>query len=577
MMNLVRVDLNRLEITKERLSNELKSIGGRALCARILNQEVPSDTDPLGAQSKIILASGPLAGTRAPSCGRLSIGAKSPLTYGIKEANTGGPAGQKLDRLGVRAVVIEGAANRDQPCLLKISRGEMTLESAKSYQQLGNYELSKELRKQYPGKASIISIGPAGERGWKAAAVTLTDKDGRSSRHAARGGLGAVLGAKGVKAIIIDDGMSENPEIADKAAFRSTIKDWVQTIKSDKQIFGIRRYGTPGSISILSWLGSMPIKNYSSEALNGVEKISGESIRQINLERGGKMVGCMPGCPVKCSIVYHDSDNQPITSSLEYQTIALLGTNLGITDLDIIAKLDYLADNLGIDAIELGSSLGVAASAGKIKMGDAQSIFGAMKEIEEGTEFGSILGNGVVETCKALDVKRIPAYKGQAIPAHDPRIAKPAGVTYATSPMGADHTVGISYEKYHTKSGQVKRSLESQILNTVWDAFGFCQLSAPQDKSLALAYLRDLTNARFGIDLTVADLVEIGKETLKQELKFNQNSGFYSVHEAEPGFIRNEPAGPRKTVFDIESSEIESLWNKLDSFTYSDDSRSFAD
>ena len=569
-LGLVRVNLTNLNIQTETLSEEWKHIGGRALCARILSREVPSDIDPLGPDSKLVFACGPLAGTRAPSCGRLSIGAKSPLTFGIKEANTGGPVAQKLDRLGIRAIIIEGAAEKNQVYILKINRNEMTLEPANSYLGVGNYELVKQLRNQFQKNSSVISIGMAGDRGWKAAAITLTDKDGRSSRHAARGGLGAVLGKKGIKAIVIDDEATETPLLMDKPAFQSTVKDWVQTIKSDKKIFGMRRFGTPGTISILSWLGSMPMKNYSAETLEGVERISGEAIRQLNVARGGKMTGCMPGCPVKCSIVYHNSDGLPLTSSLEYQTIALLGTNLGITDPDVIARMDYLADNIGVDTIELGSALGVAASAGKINMGDPQSVFAAMKEVEEGTEFGSILGNGVVATCKALGITRVPAYKGQAIPAHDPRVSKPAGVTYASSPMGADHTVGISYDRYHTKKGQVERSLASQVLNTVWDAFGFCQLSVPQDKSIALNYLMDLTNARFGTEFSVAELVDIGKDTLKLELSFNKNSGFYSVHDSEPDFIRNEPTGPRKTVFDVASTEIDSIWQKLDAFTYKD-------
>ena len=569
-MKLVRVDLTKLKIRSETLSEELKHLGGRALCARIIDREVPSHIDPLSPDAKLVIACGPLAGTRAPSCGRLSIGAKSPLTFGIKEANTGGPVAQKLDRLGIRAIVFEGAAEPGNTYILKIDQNGIKLELANAYLGLGNYALVKELKKNIQSQSSIISIGMAGDRGWKAAAITLTDKDGQSSRHAARGGLGAVLGTKGIKAVVIDDSSAETPALADKSAFRSTVKEWVQTIKSDKKIFGMRRFGTPGTISILSWLGSMPMKNYSADTLEGVERISGEAIRQLNLERGGKMTGCMPGCPVKCSIVYHNSDGLPITSSLEYQTIALLGTNLGITDPDVIARLDYQADNLGIDTIELGSALGVAASAGKIKMGDPKSVFAAMKEIEEGTEFGAILGNGVVATCQALGVTRIPAYKGQAIPAHDPRVTKPAGVTYASSPMGADHTVGISYDKYHTKKGQVERSLASQILNTVWDAFGFCQLSVPQDKSTALTYLKDLTNARFGTSCSISDLVDIGKNTLKLELGFNKNSGFYSVHESEPAFIRSEPVGPRKTVFDIESTEIDLIWQKLDSFVYED-------
>ncbi|NQU66006.1 MAG: aldehyde ferredoxin oxidoreductase, partial [SAR324 cluster bacterium] len=489
-----------------------------------------------------------------------------PLTMGIKESNVGGPAGQKMDRLGLRAVIVEGANTEGKYSLLKIDKDGISLEAADQYKGFKNYDLAKKLVAVHGRDAAIISIGLAGERRWKSAAITMTDKDGDSARHAGRGGLGAVMGAKGLKAIVINDSGAGNIEMADRDAYRATIKKWAAFAREDKTMQGMARFGTPGNAGFFESIRAMPVLNYSNDPLADVANLTGDSIKKLNEPRGGKMVGCMPGCLVKCSIVFNDADGKYVTSSYEYETIALMGSNLGIVDLDVIAKFDYIVDNLGLDSIELGSSLGLAASAGKMKMGDAASALALLDEIERGTEFGTVLGNGVVATGKALGIDRIPAFRGQSIPAHDPRATKPTGVSYATNPMGADHTAGITYDDFSNKEGQIPRSLQTQIMFTVIDALGYCMLASPGNKLLLLDFIRDLINARYGTSVTVDDLVEIGKQTLKDELKFNEGSGFHTANEQIPAFIRTEGVGPNNQVFDVADAEMKTIWDGLDSF-----------
>jgi aldehyde:ferredoxin oxidoreductase len=561
-MKILRVDMSNLTTRFEELPEDWTVVGGRGLSARILNKEVSPSTNPLAAEAKLVIAGGPLAGTLAPSCGRISVGAKSPLTMGIKETNAGGPVAQKLDKLGIRAIVLEGAAPEGKLSLLVINKDGAVLEEGEAYTGMQNYALVQSLDK-YGKNAAVISIGPAGERKWKSASIAFTDKDGHSSRHAGRGGLGAVMGSKGVKAIVVEDSGAPPVPLVNNDAFRQAIKKWSKVVKEDTQLQAFSRFGTLFGVAPLRGLGSMPSKNFSSESTEGFEKISGESIEKICKERGGRMDGCMPGCIVKCSIIYNAADRKHLTSALEYETVALLGTNLGIVDPDVLAKMDRFCDEMGIDTIELGAALGIAASAGKMEMGNAESALALMKEVEEGTELGTILGNGVVSTCKALGISRVPAFKGQAMPAHDARVCKTAGVTYATSPMGADHTAGLSYEDPISKDGQVERSLSTQILAAMEDSLGYCLIARPGNLEAYLAFLKDLLNARYGLNLREEDLREIGKQALRDELRFNEGAEFSTVHGPDPEFVRKEPLAPTGSVFDVEPSEIASIWQKL--------------
>jgi len=555
--------MSRLEISTEVIPAGQEIQGGRGLTAKILNQEVAPEIAPLSKAAKLVFATGPLAGTNASSLGRLSIGAKSPLTHGIKEANVGGPAGQKLDRLGIRAIIIEDEPEDGGVYLLLLKHDHFTLLSAAAYKGLKTYATAALLHDKFDHKATIVSIGLGGERRWKAAAITFTDKDGHSSRHAARGGLGAVMGAKGLKAIVIDDGGTSPVELKDKEGFRKTQRQFAETAKTDLQLQGMSRMGTPGIIALTRSIGSMPVFNYGSEPLEGVDGLAGEALLKLSQERGGSMDACMPGCVIACSLVFNDDQGRHVTSSYEYETIALLGTNLGIVDPDVVARFDRLVDEFGLDTIELGSAMGVAASAGKMKMGDCPGAFQLLAVIEQGTELGQALGNGVVETCRYLGVDRVPAFKGQSMPAHDARATKSTGVTYSTSPMGADHTAGLSYEDPQAVTGQVDRSLKMQIFCAMADTLGLCILAAPSDPTRLLVYLRGLLQGRYGIELSANQLFEMGKETLRQELKFNRGTDFETAH-PEPGFLRTEALAPMSAVFNVDPDEIKTIWERLE-------------
>jgi len=563
-MKILRVNMTDLKTTFEDLPDKWKLIGGRGLTAKILSAEVPPETDPLGPKAKLVIAAGPLAGTMAASCGRISVGAKSPLTNGIKEANAGGPAAQKLDKLGIRAVIVEGKPSENKLYLLNISKKGATLESADEYKGLRNYAFVEKLHAKFDAKSTIISIGMVGERQLKSATVGFTDKDGHMSRHAARGGVGAVMASKGLKGIVIDDSGTTPVEPVDKEAFRKTLKEWLEYLPTDIMIVQYSAGGSSCATVGLRSIGSMPVFNFGSDPLD-VEKTMGQAIDVINRERGGRMDACMPGCIVKCSHIIHGPDGKYLTASFEYEAVAMIGTNVGINEPDVVAQYDRICDDLGIDVIECGCAISVAASAGKIKMGDQDGVFKLLDEIEKDTEFGRILANGVVSTCKALGVTRIPAVKNQAIPAHDPRVGKGTGVTYHTSPMGADHTAGLIYSgDFMNNEGAIDSSLKEQIFAAAKDVLGYCYFATPLDHKKTMEFLRDLMNARYGLNMSTEDFIKMGRETLRDEIEYNKKSGFHTLNEPDPEFVRTEPVAPFGSVLGVDPNEMAKIWDKLD-------------
>ena len=565
-MKILRVDMSGLTVNTEPLPESYTLIGGRGLIAKIMNSEVPPEVDPLGPDSKLIIAAGPLAGTMAPQFGRISLGCKSPLTKGIKKANVGGPASQKLDKLGIRAIIIEGTPEEGKWYLLRISKEGTSLESANQYEGMRNYRLNEELRKKYGDKATFITIGPGGERKYTGASIALTDAYGDPSRAAGRGGIGAVMGAKGLKAIVIDDTGSDKVPLTDPVAFRETVRNWVSILRKDVGCGLFHTFGTPLAVSNMSMVGSMPARGNTSGRHEEFRKVSGDAIKNKVWERGGRMHGCMPGCVVQCSIIYNGPDGKRLCSAFEYEAIALLGTNLDIIDLDAIARMKFLCDDIGVDLIEIGGSLAVAMSGGRLKMGDAAGAIRLIEEIGQGTEFGAVLGSGAVATAKLLKVSRIPVFKGQAIPGHDGRAAKGIGVTYATSPMGADHNAGLTYKIPGQKEGQIENSLAFQIRAAACDTIGYCLNSVPGGQTSVYEFFSDLLNTRYGMNLTADDLVEIGKQTLKDENTFNNRAEFSRIWEPCPEFYRTEPLPPTNRVFDVEESEIEDIWNRIDTY-----------
>jgi aldehyde:ferredoxin oxidoreductase len=450
-------------------------------------------------------------------------------------------------------------------CLF-ISKNKATLIPAEDYRGIKNYELANRLRKRYGEKIAVISIGIAGERKYKGASVSFTDIFGDPSRNAARGGLGAVMGSKGLKAIMIDPSQAGQVDLAHPEEFRKIVRSWVDILKHDISCSLYSRFGTPFAINNSANQGTLPSNNYRSGRPANFISVNGNSIQTILFERGGRMHGCMPGCVVQCSIIYPDQEGKRLCSAYEYETIAMLGTNLGITNNDAIARLKFMCDDLGVDAIETGSSLGLAAEAGKMSFGDWESAARLLEEIERETPLGLALGNGVVTTAKYLNVSRVPAYKGQAIPAHDPRSVKGTGVTYFTSPMGADHTAGLTYRNPRGKDKQAENSLRSQIQAATCDAFGYCLNSVPAGRASIYQLIADLMNARYGLRFTPKDILEIGKQTLRDQLAFNEKAEFSKMDSKPAAFVREETTPPTGQVFDVDDAEIENIWKGLDAY-----------
>jgi aldehyde:ferredoxin oxidoreductase len=566
MGKLMRINLSESKVVIEDLPKEYRGLGGRGLSSHIVEREVPPKADPLGADNKLIFSAGILAGTVIPNTGRLSVGGKSPLTHGVKEANVGGSAAQKIARLGLQAVVLEGRAK--DLTLLKIDKNGATFTSASSLKGVGNYELIERMRKEHGNKISIISIGPGGEMRLKAASVMVTTPDFHI-RVAARGGLGAVMGSKNLKALLIDDTGCPPVEPNDKAKFREAVATLSKAILADPLGPGFRDIGTPVLVMMINSFGCFPTKNYSLGQFDGAEKISGEYMAELMKKRPNAQPShrCMDGCIVSCSNVYTDEEGEVIVSGLEYETIGLMGSNCMIADLDSIARMNRVCNDVGVDTMDIGGAIAVAMEAGLLEWGDGKAALGLVKEIGESTDRGVMIGNGCKFTGEKLGVKRIPHVKGQCLSAYDPRGLKGLGVTYATSPMGGDHTSGIvlpnpgnpSYNP-GSPTGQAAPSQFMQTFMAAVDSLGLCMMAGmplldPVPQSSLIACVSAFT----GESLDENYLVQLGTSVLKAERKFNDAAGFTKKDDRLPRFFLEEKLPPGGNVFDVPEKEIDGV------------------
>ena len=567
-MKFINVNMTKKFIAVNEVPQQYMGLGGRGLTSIMINAEVPATCDPLGPDNKLIIAPGALSGTSLVNTSRVSIGAKSPLTGAIKESNAGGTTGLALGRLGITAIVIDGQAGDDELFILKIDgQGTASLIPANEYKGMRTYPLTRKLLETYGEKSSILVIGPAGEYQLTSASIQASDVDGRPCRAAGRGGLGAVMGAKGIKAIVIDGQGKDADAIADPKGFKEAAKAFAQAVKAHPMTGQmLPALGTAGLVAPVNSMGAFPSLNATKGVMEGWGKISGEALAEMIEKRGGNTshLGCSQ-CIVRCSNEFVDEKGDFVTSSLEYETIWSMGGMTGIDDLDIIARLDRLCDDIGVDTMNTGVGIGVAMDAGKINFGDGEAAIDMVEQIAQGTEFGKILGNGPDAVGKHLNHKRIPTVKGQSIAAYDPRAMQGNAVTYATSPMGADHTAGNVLGEYMTGAldplkpeGQVEASKNTQIAMAAVDCTGLCLLA-----SFALttpeggeAFL-NVMNAKFGTQLGPDDIPALGVRVLKEELEFNRKAGLTNEDDRLPEFFYKEPLPPHNKVVLITNEEMD--------------------
>jgi aldehyde:ferredoxin oxidoreductase len=570
---IFRVNMTTLSTSVEEVPEAWAGLGGRGLTSTVVAAEVIPTCHPLGPDNKLVIAPGLLTGTAAANSGRMSIGAKSPLTGTIKESNAGGSSAQMLARCGCKAIIIEGQPVEEKWYSLAVTPDGVTISEESQLVGKGNFAVVEALTHKYDSKVGILTLGPAGEMKMAGANISIKDPDGKL-RSSGRGGLGAVMGSKKVKFITVDN-QGQKIEISDPENFKAANKAFAKALVDHPISQGLGQYGTNVLVNIINEAGGLPTRNFTLGQFEGAEKISGETMYDLIQERGGKPKhGCHAGCVIQCSQIYNDPESKYKTSGFEYESIWAMGADCCVDDLDAIAEADSLMDDIGIDTIETSVAMGVAMEAGVLEFGDGKGICQILKEdVGKGTALGRIIGNGAGSVGRAFGVTRVPVVKNQAIPAYDPRTVKGIGITYATSTQGADHTMGYSVATNIlnvggsvdplSKEGQVELSRNLQIATAAIDSTGMCLFIAfaALDDETCLPALIDLINARFGITLTGDDVTNLGKSILKTERAFNQAAGFTKEHDRLPEFFEKEPLPPHNLVWDFTGEEIDAFWD----------------
>ena len=551
-------------------------MGGRAMTSMVVYKEVPADCHPLGPENKLVISPGLMSGSAASSSGRISVGCKSPLTGTIKESNAGGTAAQALGRLGYAAVILEGERQGDDMYKVFIDDQGVKIEKANELKMLPNYDLIDKLKPVYGEKVSVISIGTAGEMRFSNSSIAVTDPEFRPTRHCGRGGVGAVMGSKGIKCIVVDASNTKMRQPVNPEGFKEANRKFVEGLKQHAVTGqGLPTYGTNVLTNVLNEAGGYPTYNFREGRYKHHQNLSGElqAENMKNREGGQATHGCHRGCAIQCSGIYTDKDGNYMTKQPEYETVWSHGGNCGIDDLDVVAKLDYLDDNYGLDTIEMGVAIGVAMEAGVIEFGDGEGAINLVHEVGKGTPLGRILGAGTATTARCFGLEHAPVVKGQAMPAYDPRSVKGIGVTYATSTMGADHTAGYAVATNILKvggdvdplkvEGQAELSRNLQVATAALDATGYCLFIAFAilDQPETFNAMVDSINQMYGLSMTGDDVVALGQKILKMEQEFNKKAGFGPEHDRLPRYFSRESLTPHNVTFDVPAEELDKVYN----------------
>jgi aldehyde:ferredoxin oxidoreductase len=587
-MWILRLNMTNRTYRLDEVPAAYKNLGGRGLTSTIVRDEVNPLCHPLGPNNKLVFAPGIVTGTAAPTSARISAGAKSPLTGGIKESNAGSAWPQYLASMQIKALVVEGKPKEKGKYWMasltwdaKNGKPKVEFFPADEYKGKNLYVVYPKLFKRFGEKVAIAGCGVAGEYGYANSGIAYNDLAKRPSRYSGRGGLGAVMASKGLKFIVANGQGAPNVTIVDKALFEQGMKklaDAMRTHAVTQPKGGLNTYGTAVLVNIMNEAGGLPTRNFSSGRFEGAAKTAGEAIFEGNKKRLGKEVynhACSPGCIIQCSNTWYKPDKTEHTSCVEYESDWALGANCGIDRLDDIAEMVRLCNAYGLDTIETGTTLAVAMEAGVIPFGNGKKAIELVHEMGKGTPMGRILGGGTEFTGKAYGLTRIPTTKGQSMPAYEPRAVKGIGITYATGTMGADHTSGYTIApeilsvggKVDPLSPEGKAALSRafQATTAFIDSTGHCLFIAFPILDIPSGFegMMEECNGVLGTNWKAEDAAKIGAEILKKERAFNEAAGLTKAHDRVPEFMKYEPLPPHNQVFDVPDSALDSVYGEL--------------
>src|SRR6266478_3874019 len=491
------IQLTDRTIAKRDLEGEAIVKAGRYLIAKTLLDLGAPAVDPLSPQNPLIFSAGPFAGTSFSNANRTSVGCKSPLTGGVKEANGGGTFSYGLGHQKIAGFTLLGASPSWVVIHFK-KDGSIAFDDAAPYMGKGNFEANDMLHARYGKKVTIALCGPVGEYEGLLAGIAFSDKDGRPARLAARGGVGAVMGAKKVKAIVVD--LDKIPPFHEPKKVNASIKDYAKMLQADGMVQNFyAKIGTMGMADVQNQMGGLPVRNFSAGRL------------------------------------------------------------------DDVAQLNYLANDLGVDTIELGAMLAVLMEAGLGVFGDVKFMTDCLVEIRKGTEKGKLWAQGTARVGEHYKVRRVPVIKKQAISAYDPRVVEATGISMMATAQGADHTAG-NLPRLKTREmdleALISQSLVVQTNCAATDSLGLCifgrSVTEPNTQFLA-----DAINAAHGTALTKDFFAELGRETLRLEREFNRRAGFTQKDDELPAFFYSEPVPPTNHVARFHAADVHSMYDRL--------------
>ena len=546
MGKILRIDLDRKKVTSDTLAREQAELflGGRGLGVEILFRELPRGTGPLSPKNKMIFATGPLTGTGAPTSGRYSVITRSPLTGTIFDSNSGGHFGVQLKRSGWDAVIVEGRA--EKPSYVWIQDDSVDIRKADHIWGSNTHATEDVIKSETDKEAKVACIGPAGERQVLISSI-INDKH----RAAGRGGVGAVMGSKNLKAIAVFG--SQEPTIANKEEFTAAARTSLEAIsKNPVTKDALPNYGTTVLVNVINEIGALPTFNFQRGYFEDADAISGETIRERLLEKRTACDACTVACGRETKIPGRDRRGE----GPEYESTWAFGAACGVRDLEAIAEANYLCNEYGIDTISAGSTIACAmelSDAGHLsagpKFGDAEAMVNLVRLIGERSGIGNELAEG---SLRFAERHGHPEYsmsvKGLEMPGYDPRGIQGMGLAYATSNRGACHLRAymISAEVLGNPcmvdrfkiDGKASLTILLQNISAATDSMVLCRFSQfainPDQYS---GLLRAVTNVPF----TARDLINLGERIYNLERVFNSREGFTRRDDSLPKRLLETP------------------------------------